>query len=319
MGRLNLRIVYIISLATCAFACGPEPGTPEYVLAKVRDGHVVGGANLEILTGDHLDAMLSIINDPDSVRMARLQLTERAIRMEEAGAFDRLSPLINHKDPEIRIIVIRWFSHLGNAKATNLLIDRLRIEKEKVVKINIITTLIRIGVKTRDPDAAVLAKLIGEFESKDNPMPKDWVRVLGGWRGEPIIRALQKAMSSSDEEMCRIAAQALAGPAVRELKIMGPILMNMLDHKQLAVRKAGLMGLTSATYPGRILAVKDCAETPTLALLSTLPELPKVIKTHISREGIEKEEKTLAEALDKCLSRHTTNPDASSPESKEAS
>ncbi len=318
MGRLFFQTVYVLSLVTCTFACGPEPGTPEYVLAKVRDGHVVGGSNLEILTAANLDAMLTIIEDPDSERMAKLQIIERATRMEAAEAFDRLSRLINHKDPEIRIIVTRWFDRLGDVKAANLLIDRLHVEKEKVVKINIISTLTRIGIKTRNPDAELLTKLVGEFESKDNPMPKDWVRVLGGWRGEPVIRSLQKAMSSSDESMCEIAAQALAGPAVRDFEIIGPILVDMLGHKLPGVRKAGLMGLTSATYPGRILAVKDCVEKPTLALLDALPELPKVIKTHVAKEDIPQEEKTLAESLDKCLSRHTSNSDASSPESKEA-
>ncbi len=306
-------------LGFCLLGCGPEPGTPEYVLKKVREGHVVGGQNLELLTATHVDAMLAIVDDSKAPRISRLQMLEWATRMELPNAFGKLRKYIDDENPEIRILMIRWFAQLGDVRGGQLLIDRLEGEKEEAVRMNIISTLTRLGAQNREPDAALINGLVAKFEAQNSKLRKTWAVILGGWQGEAVLSTLQKALADPDEHLQTIAAQALAGPAVRPLKQMATIFEGMLDHRTAGVRTAGLVGLTNATYPGRIAAMNDCAEKPTLILLGELPGLYSLLEKFLVRTDISDEERTLAKALNECLAKHTKEYDTAQAVADKAS
>ena len=293
-------------------ACGPEPGTPEYVLNEIRQGKVVGGANLQLLGAAELDRMLEMLADPKSPRMARLQLVERVTRMELEDPVPKLAGLLAHPDPEVRIVVTSWLGSQKKNSVVTTLIDALKKEKELAVEANLVNALVRLGTEIEKPPAQTIDRLLKELEEAPGPRKKIWARILSGWRGERVIQALSSQLASEDTDLAVASATALVGPLQRPIEVLVPVATGMLDHPVSRVRAAGLGGLLASTFPGRVSGLAACTEKPTLALLATAHDIKAVVEQFLTRNDVQENEKKIAKQLLECLTKHEPqdNPDS---------
>lgn len=298
-------VAAVLAAALAAAACAPEEGTPEYVLDKLREGNLVGGSNLKLLTADHVPAMLEILNDHRMRKIARLQVLERLIVLAEEGKTDHLDALIGSEEEEIRLRIIQWLAQREDAASAEMLFDRLESEPEEVIKGNIERSLQQIGRGLKDPDPALVAKLIGKLHDPKSAERARWANVLGGWHGEQVEEALIKTLEDQDPKVRAAAARALTGPAIRSLERVSPVLLSMLQYPDPQVRVYGIAGLEACTHPMRNPSSRAaCAEQPLLSLLEVLPELPTAVKAHIAREDLTTKERRLTEALGECIAKY---------------
>lgn len=307
--------VLTLSAVWLALACGPEPGTPAYIMKEIRAGKVVGGANLKKLDETEFAEMLEIINDPNSERLARLQLVERVTRMKLTDPYPKLRGLVNHQDPEVRIVLMRWLGSRSEPEAQTTLIEALKTEKEPAVEANIVGNLVRIGTQSQSPPKETVEALVAALQDAPGPRKKVWARVLSGWRGENVIATLTELLASDDTELAITAASSLVGPLQRPLETLVPLAIGMLNSKVSRIRSAGLGGLYASTFPGRISGLAACSEEQTQTLLSIAPELRALVARYLERSDLEEGEKKIAQKLSACFDKH--NPNSSKNEERE--
>jgi hypothetical protein len=286
-------------------ACGPEPGTPDYVLAKLREGRVVGGQNLKLLTADHAPELQALLTDREAPSIARMQALERLIQLEPADAPERFGPLLDDADPEIRLRIIQWLERRADVESARLLIERLAKEQELVVRGKGIRALKRIGSGIAEPDPRLVEALIAKLE---NPAIEDrpaWASVLGGWHGQQVEAALIKALDDGDAEVSQAAARSLAGPAVRSLERLAPLYVSMLAHERPGVRSSAIYGLSACTHPRRIrLKGSSCTPGQVQSLLAVVPELPQALEALRQRGGLTTGDKRITDELTQCITEH---------------
>lgn len=287
-------------------ACSPEPGSPEWVLAKLREGRVVGGTNLKILSVTQQGEMTAILMDTNAPSIGRLQVFERLIQIEVADAIEQFGVLINDEEPEIRLRTIRWLAKRNETRAAQFLIDRLAIEKEPIVRGNAIQALQRIGRGIAEPDRALLDKMISTFVNSKGEQRRAWATILGGWHSEAVEAALIGALDDDVAVIREAAAKALTGPALRSLERMAPLFVSMLNSTYPEVRSKGISGLVAASYPNRILMRgNECAEQPVIKLLEIVPELPEAISVVGQRGDLNTKDKRLVKELTECIAKFT--------------
>lgn len=287
-------------------ACGPEPGTPEYVLSKLREGRVVGGKNLKLLSEAELGEMTALLEDREAPSIARLQVLERIFQLELDDSFERLSPYIDDPDPELRLRVIRWLSTRQEPESARLLMARLQTEQEIAVRVNVLEALSLIGRGIGKPDPELIAEMLAHLEHPDAEHRHTWIRVLGSWHGENVEAALIRALDDPHPKVRAAAARALNGPAIRSLARVAPLLVSMLTNGQPEVRSAGIEGLTACTRTNRMmLQGGSCVKEPLLALLEVVPELPEALASFRQRSDLTTKDQRLAKELAECIRQHT--------------
>jgi hypothetical protein len=294
----------VAGLALCA--CGPEPGTPEYIMAKLREGRVVGGQNLKLLGEGQLEEMMEVLDDPQAPAIARLQVLERMFQMNIDGAFERFGPHIDDDDPELRLRIIQWLSERGDSASARLLIERIAVEKELAVRANAVRALKRIGRGIAKPEPELIAEMAVHLEDPEAEQRRLWAAVLGGWHGREAEAALIEALDDSEAEVRAAAARAITGPVVRALGRVAPLYVSMLNHTQPEVRTAGIAGLSACSHPRRLpIKGSKCAEQPLLALLEVVPELPEAVTSFLARSDLTTKDRRLATELKQCIEQFT--------------
>jgi HEAT repeat protein len=295
----------LIALAMALPACGPEPGTPEYVLAKVREGRVVGGQNLKLLTEAQLGEMTALLEDKSALPIARLQVLERLFQLELDDGLERLGPLIDDPDPEVRLRIVQWLSVRSDIAAARLLVERIAVEQELVVSGNAVNALGRIGRGIADPDPELVESMISRLHNPADKQRRLWATALGGWHGERVEAALIKTIDDEDPAVRKAAAHSLAGPVVRALERVAPLYVSMLGHRHPEVRSAGVAGLSACSFPRRVpIKGAKCAERPTLSLLEVVPELPEALTAFRARTDLPTQDRRLASDLAACVETH---------------
>jgi len=289
-----------------ASGCGPEEGTAEYILSKLREGRSVGTGKLEVLGADHLDEMMAVIDDGSLPIVSRKQVLERALDVA-GGRTALVGRLLDHAEPQVRIRMAQWMEERGDDESVVLLVARLKVERELAVQRILARAVQNIGRGERDPAAEVVDAMVAELERKGGENRAGWAFVLGGWHGDRAIDALEKGLRDPDPRVRAASARAIRGPAVRSLERTAPLLVSMLSSADAPVRITGLKGLDACTYPRRIADSKGegaCAEKPTLSLLDVVPELPEAVAVFLERgEALSAEEKRIADGLKGCLDR----------------
>jgi HEAT repeat protein len=281
------------------------------VIDKLREGNLVGGKNLKLLTADHVPAMLEILNDEQMRKIARLQVLERLITLAEEGQTSHLDALINSKEEEIRLRIVQWLAQRTDRASAELLFDRLESEQEEVIKANIERSLQQIGRGLKEPDQVLLAKLIAKLKDPASKERARWASVLGGWHGEHVEDALIEALKDEDPKVRAAAARSLTGPAVRSLERVSPVLLSMLEYPDPLVRGYAVAGLEACTHPMRNPSSRaKCTERPLLNLLDVLPELPAAVRAHAARKDLSSKERRLIEKLGECIDKYAGEPDA---------
>jgi HEAT repeat protein len=304
--RALLAAPIIVATSLLLWACGPDPGTPDYVLAKLREGRVVGGQNLKLLGEAELGAMTELLRDGEAPGVARLQVLERMFQMELDDAFERFGKYVDDDDPELRLRVIQWLSGRDDAAAARLLIDRIKIEEELAVRANAVRALKNIGRGVAEPEPELIAEMVAHLKDPDAETRRLWASILGGWHGRGVESALIAALDDEDAEVRGAAARAITGPVVRGLDRVAPLYVSMLGHAQPEVRSAGLGGLAACSHPRR-LPVKGakCAEQPLLKLLDAVPELPEALSEYDARPDLNTKDKRLVTELVNCIQQFT--------------
>ncbi|MFO8073782.1 MAG: HEAT repeat domain-containing protein [Polyangia bacterium] len=318
---MNTAVPLLVAAALLAAGCGPDPGTPEYVLAKLREGRVVGGENLDLLGSDQVPQMTELLKDGETPRVVRLQLYERLLGMEPEDAFDRFSPLLDDEDPEIRMRTAAWLAEREDQRTIRMLVERLREEREAIVRSHLIRALQRIGCGIEDPDPQLVDEMIEGLESDSAERRRTWAEVLGGWHGEKVERALTDALGADDPTVSTAAARALRGPAARDPLRSAPLYLSMLSSDNENVRTAGVDALEAATYGDHLRSKgKECDPRAVGELLEVVPELPEAAELFAKRSDLSKRALHFAKSLDECLSQLGGGADAGpAPEAAAAS
>jgi hypothetical protein len=247
-----IAAVLLAGAALAVAGCGPKEGTPDWVLARLRQGILVGAPNLALLTDKDLPGMKALVEDAAVLREGRMQALQRMMGIETKAAAEILPTFLAHKDPEVRLRVAEWMTYRGQPSMVKLLVDRLKTEKEEIVRLAIISALQRIGGKIEKPDPAIVSGMLALLADPATPNRDEWAMVLGGWGGDDVIPALTKALSDKDLRVEIAAARAIVGPRLRPLDVVTSIQIGMLEHKLADVRRAALSGLVSDTRPGRV-------------------------------------------------------------------
>ncbi|MBW2276285.1 MAG: HEAT repeat domain-containing protein [Deltaproteobacteria bacterium] len=302
------RLIRVTAITACLVlcACGPEPGTPEYVLVKIREGRVVGGKNLKLLKEAQLDEMAALLDDENAPAIARLQVLERMFQMDIADEFERFGHHIDDDEPQMRLRVIQWLSQRDDPASARLLMDRLAVEKELAVRANTVQALKQIGRGLSEPEPELIAVMIAHLKDPDAENRRLWASVLGGWHGQGVEAALIEALDDSNPKVRATAARSITGPVVRGLERVAPLFVSMLGNTQPEVRTAGISGLASCSYPRRF-AFKGskCAEKPLLNLLEAVPELPEAVAVFLERPDLTTKDRRLATELTNCIKQFT--------------
>jgi len=302
----KITLLLAIAASLALGSCGPDPGTPEYILAKLREGRVVGGKNLKLLTEAQLDQMSAILDDRDAPAIARLQVLERMFQLGLDDAMARFGHHLDDDDPEVRLRIVQWLSERDDIDAARLLMKRIEVEKEIAVRANAIRAIKGIGRRIAEPDPGLIAELIAKLESPEAEQRRLWVTVLGGWHGKEVEDALIRELDDPDAEVRAAAARAITGPAVRSLERVAPLYISMLNHAQPDVRSAGIAGLAACSYPRRVpVPNAKCAEQPVLNLLEAVPELVEAVDAFLARSDLSTKDRRLATELKGCIQQFT--------------
>lgn len=302
----KLLAMSAIAVGLALGACGPEPGTPEYIMAKLREGRVVGGQNLKLLGEAQLEEMSAMLDDDQVPAIGRLQVLERMFRMNLDDALERFGHHIDDDDPELRLRVIQWLSERDDPASARLLVDRISVEKELAVRANAVRALKQIGGGIADPDPELIAEITAHLEDPEVEQRRLWATVLGGWHGEKVEAALIGALDDKEAEVRGAAARAITGPVVRALDRVAPLYVTMLSHAQAEVRTAGIAGLSACSHPRRLpIRGSKCAEQPLLRLLEAVPELPEALASFVTRPDLTTKDRRLATELKGCIDEFT--------------
>ena len=290
------------ALVLLGAGCGPEPGTPEYVLAKMKEGLVVGAQNLDLLGPEHTEELLGVVLDGGQPRIARMQALDRLIQVGPEKVDERFGELLSSDDPDIRIRMVRRFAERRDELPVELLVERLDAESSLAVRRILVHTLQRIGAGRADPPEELVAGMIRRAREGKDERRRDWIRVLGGWHGEAVERFLAEALEDEDARIAAAAASSLQGPAVRDIGRMGPVYVSLLHHDFTPIREAAIAGLEAATHPKRMGGgPNECAEKPVLALVQSVPELEEAIESYRERRDLSDKELQLSERIEGCL------------------
>jgi len=298
------RAVALMAIGACLtlWACGPEPGTPEYILAKIREGRVVGGKNLKQLKEAHLDQMAALLDDEGAPGIARLQVLERMIQFQLDDDFERFGKYAHDDNPELRLRIVQWLSQRKDPASARLLMDRIAVEEELAVRANGVQGLKQIGRSIAEPDPELIAQMIDHLEDADADKRRLWASVLGGWHGQDVEAALVEALEDPEPKVRAAAARSITGPVVRGLARVAPLYVSMLQNSQAEVRSAGISGLSHCSFPRRFsFKGSKCAEQPMLNLLEVVPELPEALAAFRGRADLTTKDKRLVTELAACI------------------
>jgi hypothetical protein len=318
--KRSTPVPLLVAAALLAAGCGPDPGTPEYVLSKLREGRVVGGENLDLLGSDQAPQLIELLKDEETARVVRLQLYERLLGMELDDAFEHFSPLLDDEDPEIRMRTAAWLAEREDRRTIRILVERLRREREAIVRSHLTRALQRVGRGIESPDSKLIDEMIAGLESDSAERRRTWAEVLGGWHGEKVERALAEALGDDDPTVSAAAARALRGPAARDPLRSAPLYLSMLSSKNENVRTAGIDALEAASYGDHLRSKgKECDPRAVGELLEVVPELPEAAELFAKRSDLSKRALHFAKSLDECLSRTGGGADADpAPEAADA-
>jgi hypothetical protein len=303
--RLSLvRAALLAGLAAIAWTgCSPDPGTPEYVLEKLKQGNVVGGENLGRLGSEHVPALRALLADLNTPRISRLQALERLCEIQAPAEPGALTEFLNDPDPEVRMRIARQVSEAGSAESALLLVERFEREDEDLVRSVLMRGLQVVGSGIASPPDAVIDRIVAGMQAADGPRRIDWIRALGGWHGEKVEGLLIAALGDADPRLAVAAARSLRGPAVRSIERLGPIYVSLLASPSPEIRLAGIEALEAASHPNRVSGPSECAEKPVLKLIDAVPELPQAVEALLGDARITGRDRKLAEALKGCLAR----------------
>ncbi|MDD5306736.1 MAG: hypothetical protein PHU25_05380 [Deltaproteobacteria bacterium] len=305
-----LARAFLAGTMLVAAGCGPKEGTPEYVLAKLREGRLVGAKNLALLTERDVPEMKAVLEDPAVPRDGRMQVLQWMMDMGMKDEATILPAYLSHRDSEVRLRIAQWMTYRGGPSMLRLLVDRLKVEKEELVRLAIVSALQRVGDKIENPDQTIVAEMLASFANPAEPHRDEWARVLGGWAGENVVAGLSKALSDKDPKIELAAAEGLIGPRLRPISVATRLEIGMLEHPLPEVRRTALSGLVAAMRPGRVkLTAADCAEKPTLTLLGEAPDLASIMDAHLERKDVDGQERKLAQEVKRCATKFTGGDD----------
>lgn len=298
------RATLLFGLLPIAWAgCAPEPGTPEYVLDKLKQGAAVGGENLGLLGPDHVAGLRALLDDRNAPRISRLQALERLCDILAPGDSGALAGYLDDPDPEVRIRVGRLLSETGTADVTPLLLERFEREDEDLVRAMLMRGLQTVGKGIASPPDGIIDRFVAGLAAAEGPRRIDWVRALGGWHGEQVEGILVAALGDADPKLAIAAARSLQGPAVRSIERMGPIYVSLLASPRLEIRLAGLAALEAASHPNRVSGPSECAEKPVLKLVDAVPEVAQAVEALLGDASLRGRDRKLAENLRDCLAK----------------
>jgi hypothetical protein len=295
-------------LASVMAGCSPEPGTPEYVLQKMKQGNAVGGENLGLLGPDRVPVLRALLDDRTSPRMARMQALERLCQLNGPGEETALASFLDDPDPEVRIRIARFLSERRAPEVVSLLLGRLGREQEELVRTTLARALQAAGKAMETPPEGTVEGFAAGLAADKGSRRADWLLALGGFHGEDVERILIASLEDQDPVVAATAARSLRGPAVRSIERMGPIYVGLLASPRLAIRQAGLAALEAASHPNRVPGPTACAEKPVLKLVEAVPEISQAIQVMLRDTNMSGRDRKLAESLRDCLAKFA--PDA---------
>jgi len=302
------RCTVLALLLSAATGCSPDPGTPEYVIAKLKQGHLVGGKNLDLLGPEQAAELQKLLDDQGAQRLTRLQALDRLCELQGEGDPAGLARYLSDPDPEVRMRVIRWLSERPAAESAMPLVQRFETEDEELVRAVLIQTLQDVGKRGDARLDEAVDRLAAGLAAAEGARRVEWIQVLGGWNGERVERLLIAALADEDSQVARAAARSLQGPAPRPVERVGPIWVSLLAHEQAGIRRIGLSALQAATHPLRVPGTDECAEKPVLKLLQAVPELPQAMEDMLRDADPNSEDHKLAGRLRDCLARFAPGP-----------
>jgi len=280
-------------------SCSPEPGTPEYVVAKIRTGEKPEKKEFELLGTEQVPALLQAVQDNALGVPARTAALDVLLALEWPDREKELRKLLSHNDPQVRIRVSNHFRSNANPESAQKLLEALKNEELELVQGHLARALQRIGMKP-NPSAKIKDELIKMASSGSTNLRQAAATALGGWMGKDVSELLEKlALKDIAAGVRHEAARSLVMPSVRYLDDLIPRLGKLLDEGKGEVKMWAVVGILQATRKERGPFNKPCDEDQMIKVLNYIPQLERKLE-HIRTTGSFKTSK-MAEKMLECF------------------